>query len=86
MSRHQAIGQNAQARGRMSFRQDLFERYVISRFLKERQATDSAVQYMIGQRTGSETGTTRRGLFYLIQSRLARKDSRPLFYALVVDF
>ncbi len=40
MIRHQAIGLDAQARGRMGFGHNLFERGVIGRFLEQRQAAD----------------------------------------------
>lgn len=46
MSRHQAIGRDAQARGGMGFSKNLFKGGVVGRCLEERQAADSTVQYM----------------------------------------
>lgn len=80
MIRHQAIGQNAQARSRMGFSQYPFKRGVVVRVLEQRQATDPMVQHMIDQLTGSQTGTTRHGLFCLRERRLSINDSRPLFF------
>jgi hypothetical protein len=59
--RHQTIGGNANPRLGLGFGQNLLKRGIVSGLLKQRKATDSAVEYMIGKISSSETRSTRHG-------------------------
>src|SRR5688572_18565975 len=77
--RHEAIGRDADAGSCHGFLEDLLEGGVVGRFLEERQATDAAVQDVIGEPTGSEARAARHAdSSKLLPYWRSRKDSRPL--------
>jgi hypothetical protein len=57
--RHEAIGGDADLGLGMSCGQNLFERSVVSGFLKEWESPDTTIQYMIGEISGGEAWTAR---------------------------
>jgi hypothetical protein len=59
--RHQAIGCDAYPGLGVGLSQNLLKCGVVSRLVKQRESSDSAVEDMIGEFSSSEAGATRHG-------------------------
>lgn len=80
MSRHQAIGDDAEASMGLGFGQDSFKRGIVGGSLKEGEASHSTIQDMVGKGAGNESGTTwHKGSSSGTVTSLSSLDSRPPF-------
>ena len=84
MIRHQTIGRDPYPGLGMSFSQNLLERGIVSRLLKQGEPPNPTVQDMIGEISSSEAWAAWHGRFFSkAATRLSRKYSRPLFLSLI---
>jgi hypothetical protein len=82
---HQTIGRDAYPGPVVGLSQNLLKCGVVSRLVKQRESPDSAVEDMIGEVSSSEARAAWHGRSSTeTAAMLSRKDSRPLFFALMM--
>jgi hypothetical protein len=82
MIRHQTIGRDPYPGLGMSFSQNLLERGIVSRLLKQGEPPNPTVQDMIGEISSSEAWTAWHGESSTkCEAPLSRIDSRPLYFS-----